>query len=112
MNVDIENTVKLCATFLKYQQTETHEKTVPYEMSYNPQEMVGADTFSIKNNMPLCLVHYYSKFPVVKKADGLLADDLIKAAKIVFAEFGLLKRIVSDAGTNLISDKFKNFCSC
>ena len=36
--------------------------------------------------------------PFVKKADGLSANDLIRAAKIVFAEFGLPKKIVSDTG--------------
>ena len=28
----------------------------------------------------------------------------------MFAEFGLPKKIVSDAGTNFISDKFKQLC--
>ena len=38
----------------------------------------------------------------MKKADGLSADELIKATKIVFAEFGFPKRIVSDADPNFI----------
>ena len=52
-------------------------------MPYKPWEVVGADIFSVKNNILLCIVYYYSKFPVVKKTDGLLADDLLKVAKIV-----------------------------
>ena len=47
-------------------------------------------------------MYYYSKLPVVKKADGLSADDLIRTAKIAFAEFGLPKKIVSDAGINFM----------
>ena len=38
------------------------------------------------------------------------ADDCIKAAKIVLAEFGLLRKILSDAGMNFISDKLKKNC--
>ena len=38
----------------------------------------------------------------MKKADGLSADDLIRAAKIVFVEFGLPKKIFLDAGMNFI----------
>ena len=66
--------------------------------------MAGADMFSITNKTLLCIVPYYTKFPIMKKADGLSADDLIRAAKIVLAQSGLPKKIVSDAGTNFISD--------
>ena len=44
-----------------------------------------------KNKTLLYTVDYHSKFPIVKqKAEHLTADYLIKAAKIAFAEFGLL----------------------
>ena len=55
--------------------------------------------------MLLCIVDYYSKIPVVKKADGLSAANLNRAAKIVFTEFGLPKKIVLDAGWNSISEE-------
>ena len=66
--------------------------------------------FSIKNNTLLCIAYYYSKFPVVKKTDDLSADNLIRVAKIVFAEFRLSKKVVSDEDRNFISYKFKQFC--
>ena len=50
MYTDIENTVKQCATLMEYQQTQLPEKTMPYDMLYKPQELVGADTCPIKNN--------------------------------------------------------------
>ena len=46
---------------------------------------------------------------IVKKADGLSSDNLIRTAKIILAEFGLPKKIVSDAGMNFISDQLKHF---
>ena len=66
-----------CATHLEYHQTQPHEKLIPHEILCKPWEMVGADIFSINNHVVLCIVDYYSKFPIVKKADGLTADDLI-----------------------------------
>ena len=45
MNADIENTMKLCATCLEYQQTLPQEKTIPYEVSCKPWKVVGADIF-------------------------------------------------------------------
>ena len=32
--------------------------------------------------------------------------------KVVFAEFDLPKILVSDAGTNLVSEQFKDLCRC
>ena len=55
--------------------------------------------FSVKNNKLMCIVYYYSKFPIVKKGDGISADDLIRAAKFVFVEFVLPKKIFSDTGS-------------
>ena len=39
----------------------------------------------------------------MKKASGLSADELIRVAKIVFAESGLPKKIVIDAGIKFVS---------
>ena len=51
----------------------------------------------------LCIVYYYSKFPVVKKVTGLSADNLVHAAKMTFTEFVLPRKIISDVGMNLTS---------
>ena len=85
--------MKQCAICLDYQQTEPHEKRIPYKPLCKPGEVAGSDIFSINNNTLLHIVHYYSKFRIVKEADGLSADDLIKATKIVYAEFGLPNKI-------------------
>ena len=66
---------------------------------FRPWEVVGADIFKINNGMLLCIVDYYSKFPVVMKVGTLAADDLLQMAKMTFAEYGLPKEILSDRGT-------------
>ena len=48
--------------------------------------MIGADVFFVKkNNALLCIVDYNSNFPIVKRADSPVVNDLVKTAKIVFA---------------------------
>ena len=42
-------------------------------------------------------------------AEDLPADSLILACKIIFTEYGLPKKIMSDAGGNFISENFKRF---
>ena len=74
-----------------------------------PWELVGADIIFVKTKTKLCIVDYYSKFPIVKKANHLACDDLVKAAKVILTEFGLPKKIISDVGMNftmVCSDSF------
>ena len=67
---------------------------MPYVVPGKPWEVVGADMFLFKNTTVHCRLLQevlYCK----KEADSLAADDLVKAAKIVFREFGLPKKITS-----------------
>ena len=41
--------------------------------------------------------------------DGHLADNMNRAVKITFKEFGVPTKVLSDAGTNFISDTFRQF---
>ena len=63
-------------------------KILLYELSCKPLELVGADVFSINNNKLSCIINYYSKFPLIKKANGLSEDDLIRTGKLMFESFG------------------------
>ena len=60
--------------------------------------------------MYLCIVDNQSKFPVVNQMDGLNTDGLIKMWKILFVEFILMRKIMSDAGTNFVLANFREFC--
>ena len=73
-------------------------------------DVLGTDIFTLNNKQYLCIVDYHSKFPIIKKTKDLSADSLIFMCKIIFAEYGILKKIMSDSGGNFISDKFKTFC--
>ena len=56
------------------------------------------------------VIENHSKFPLVKKLGDLSADKLILTCKVIFAEYGVPRKIMSDSGGNFISDKFKTFC--
>ena len=76
------------------------------DIPLSPWEVVGADIFHFNNKNYLCIVDYNSKFPIVKKLEGLSAKNLTNAVKIIFMEYGIPQKIMSDAGTNFISDRF------
>ena len=61
--------------------------------------------FQLNNKNYLCIVDYHSMLPVVKKMEELSADSLILAFKDVFVEYGIPKRVMSDASGNFIFQK-------
>ena len=74
-----------------------------------PWEVVGADIYHFKNKHYLCIVYYNSEFPVIKRLEGLSADNLINTVKTIFAEYGIPQKIMSDVSTNFIGDRFQQF---
>ena len=79
---------------------QLQEKTIPHRILAKPWEVVGSDIFMVNNETLLCIVDYYSKFPVVKKVENMLVEDLIQATKAVFIKLGL----------PFVSEWFKEFC--
>ena len=65
--------------------------------------------FQLNNKNYLCIIDYHSRFPVVKKIGGLSVDSLTLVLKVVFAGYGIPKRVMSDAGGNFISESCKNY---
>ena len=110
MNTNIENVVKQCATCLDYHHTQLQENTILKRLPNKPWEIFGADIFSIDNETLLCIIDYYTKFPVMKRAERLSADDIIRTTKVLFAEFGLPKKFESDSGMRLVLHQLKQFC--
>ena len=84
---------------------------IPYELLCKFWEVVGADIFMMNNKTILCIVDYYSKFPVVKKVGCYAVDDLLQMAKIFSeSEDGFPKKIISDTGMNITSETYRQFC--
>ena len=66
--------------------------------------------YSILIIKTLCVVDYNSKFPVLKRLEGLSGESLINTVKIIFSKYGIPQKIISGVGTNFISDRFRQFC--
>ena len=62
----------------------------------------------VKNKKNLWLVDYCKKFPI---ANRKAVNDLVKTPKIVYEEFRLPKKIVSDADMNFTAEMFRQFGS-
>ena len=108
MNGNIEHMVEQCTICLEYHQTQSQEKALHYEIPSRPWEVDGADIFMTKTF--LYIVDYHSKFTILKKVNSLSPHDLVQMTKLTVTKYGLLKKIISDAGTNFITETFKDFC--
>ena len=101
VNNDIENHVKNCYTCLEFQQMHPKEKIIHHNIPLRPWEVLGADIFQLNNKNYLCIVDYHSKFPVIKRMEGLSVENLIATVKIIFAKYGIPCRLMSDASAIL-----------
>ena len=110
INADIEKYIKKCATCLEFQQMQPKEKIIHHDVPLRPWEVAGADVFHFNKINHLCVVDYNSKYPIVRRLQGLLAEHLINAVTAVFAKYGILQKRMSDVGTNFVSEKFRQFC--
>ena len=110
INADIEKYIKQCATCLEFQQMQQKEMIIHHDVCLRTLEVVRADVFHFNNMNYLCVVDYNSKFPIVRKLQGLLAEHLINVVTAIFAKYGIPHKIMSDAGTNFVSERFRQFC--
>ena len=58
------------------------EKIIHHDIPLRPWEVIGTDVFHFNNKNYLCIVDYNSKFPVIKRLEGLLAENLINTVKL------------------------------
>ena len=95
---------------LSFSKCNPKEKIIHHDIPLKPWEVVGADIFHFNNINYLCVVDYNSKFPIIRKLQGLLVEHLINAVTTTFAEYGIPHKIMSDSGTNFVSERFRWFC--
>ena len=106
---DIETTAEKChasAMNARSQQKETLKPLPVPEVAWNSPT---TDIFHVNNKNFILIVDYYSRFPVVHQIHSMTSRVLVRLFTDIFSEFGFPKSIVSDGGTQLTSQEFKEF---
>ena len=111
INTNVENHFKSCITCLEFQQMQPKEKIIHNDILLRPWEVLDANIFHLNNKNYLCLIDYHSKFPVIKRVEGLSTENITTTIKVIFVEYGIPHRLMSDTGSNFVSEKFRSFCS-
>lgn len=81
---------------------------IPHEIPDRPWLKVGADIFQLGSQDYLCLVDYFSKFPVIRHLKTKTAHSVIDNLRSVFAEYGIPQEVVSD-NMPFASHEFRTF---
>ena len=92
MNYDKENAIKKCTICLEFQQAQPIGQIVPDGMPGKPLEVIEADIFHLREKHFLYITDYFSKFPIIRQANSLLAECVLACCKFIFAEHGLPKK--------------------
>ncbi|KAF2888797.1 hypothetical protein ILUMI_17376 [Ignelater luminosus] len=82
-----------------------------HEIPKLPWYKVGMDLLEWNEEFYLVIVDYYSKFCKVIKLANLESQTFINACKSIFALHGIPVVVVTGAGTQFSSEKFKDFSS-
>ena len=59
-------------------------------------QIIGDDLFQIDYRNLFCVLDYFSKYIVVRKAENLATECLMACCKYVFGEHAFPKKIISD----------------
>ena len=96
MSQDIEDLIQKCDICIQQSSSQRRESMILHEIPERPWMKIGADIFQLGRHDYLCLVDYYSKFPVIRQLKGKTADAVIINLKSVFAEYGIPQEVISD----------------
>ena len=91
-NDAIAKNVNKCSSCLKFPQSQPKGNIIAHKIQGKSWWTIGTDIFMFNNKNYLCIVDYYSKFPIVKWTEWLSADHPIKSCKLVFVEYELPKK--------------------
>ena len=106
---DIKRITESCRSCQEEKPTQLKAELIPHEVPCAQWNTLGIDVFYVQKQPYLCIVDYFSKFPIVRRMERERSTDVVDILKDVFSEYGIPRCIVSDAGSNFTSEEFKTF---
>ena len=108
LSSEIAEMVNRCYECQKTRPTPV-EPLQPTEFPSYPWERIASDLFELEGHTYLLVVDYYSRWPEIRKLNGLTSEHVIGALKGIFAVHGIPKTLVSDNGPQYASHLFTEF---
>ena len=109
MSSEIRQFVKSCPTCSSLQIKQAVQPLSLHKIPERPWQKVGVDIFTIRSRNYLVTVDYYSQFFEVDYLSDMTSTNVINELKAHFARYGILEKMMSDNGPQLVSHEFRKF---
>ena len=107
---DIEQLARKCSGCQVNQKTPSKASLHPWEWPSAPWERIHIDFAGpFMGNMFLIAVDAHTKWPEIHVMNSITASKTINVLRQIFAEFGVVKQIISDNGRPFTSEEFQTF---
>ena len=107
---DIRQMVKDCDLYNHHQPAQPKLPIMQPDLPTRPWEKLGTDIFEFNGKKYLMIVDYYSRFPVIRLLSDMSSHTVCNHFTSVLAEYGLPTTIISDFGSQYVSERFKTKC--
>ena len=110
INALLEELAKACSGCQQNQNMPTKAPLHPREWTTTPWQRIHSDYAGpFQNSMFLVVVDARSKWPEVIPVSSTTSSSTMEVLRDLFARFGIPEQIVSDNGTQFVSDEFQAF---
>ena len=110
LDSDIEQLARKCSGFQIHQKAPPKASLHPWEWPSAPWERIHIDFAGpFLGHMFLIAVDAHSKWPEGHVMNTITASKTIDVLRQIFAQFGVVKQIISDNGMTFTSAEFQNF---
>jgi hypothetical protein len=109
MSKQIVDVVSKCAICLENQDKQPKEPMMMHEVPSRPWEKVSCDLCEYKDEHFLVVCDYYSGFIEMAKLEETTSAVVIKHLKANIARYGIMDKLVTDCGSNLVGREFREF---
>ncbi|XP_063970819.1 uncharacterized protein K02A2.6-like [Lytechinus pictus] len=105
----LEEKVKTCTTCQEHQRSPPPAPIHPWEFPERPWSRIHIDYAYIDNQNVLIVVDAYTKWIEAIRVAHATAAATVTAMRRLFATYGIPETVVSDNGTQFVSEDFSNF---
>ena len=109
MNREIQELANNCESCQELKPRNQKETLKQHDEYQSPWAKIGIDLFEIHGRNYLVTVDYYSNFIEVDHMTSTTSKQCITKLKAHFARYGIPLQIVSDSGSQFVSQEFKQF---
>jgi hypothetical protein len=107
--VQVKEMIASCDICNQVRSQQRKEPLVQQQVPSRAWAVVSTDLFELNKIMCLIVVDYFSNYFEYEALSAATSGLVIRAMKQLFARYGIPEKLISDNGTQFVSEEFKKF---